>query len=257
MNAVGKIATLFDNDIGRQIEEVIKVDQTSADIIASEINEYVVTDAIRKHFVNVLEKYQTAPQNPSDNVAIWISGFFGSGKSSFAKVLGLAIEDREILGTPAAKRFSARAGDAKLSVVLNTVNEKIPTHTVIFDVSTDRGIRSGNQMLTEIMYRLFLASLGYAKDIDLAELEIGLEAEGKLEEFRKTFESLHGKAWDEQKGMTIFALNEASAVLHKLNPETYPMADSWSKGRPKMDITAGRLADRIVELMKRRKPASR
>jgi hypothetical protein len=109
-------------------------------------------------------------------------------------------------------------------------------------------------MLTEIMYRLFLASLGYAKDIDLAELEIGLEAEGRFEEFKKTFQSLHGKDWDDQKGMTIFALNEASAVLHKLNPATYPMADSWSKGRPKMDITAGRLADRIVELMKRRKP---
>lgn len=251
---MGNIATLFDNDITRQIEEVIKVDQTTADIIASEINDYVVTDAIKKHFVNVLEKYQTAPQNPTDNVAIWISGFFGSGKSSFAKVLGLAIEDRDILGTGAAKRFSARAGDAKLSVVLNTVNEKIPTHTVIFDVSTDRGIRSGNQMLTEIMYRLFLASLGYAKDIDLAELEIALEAQNRLDEFKTVFEALHKKAWDDQKGMTIFALNEASAVLHKLEPATYPMADSWSKGRPKIDITPGRLADRIVELMKRRKP---
>ena len=70
MNAVGKIATLFDNDITRQIEEVIKVDQTSADRIALEIGEYVVTDAIRKHFVSVLEKYQTAPQNPSDNVRV-------------------------------------------------------------------------------------------------------------------------------------------------------------------------------------------
>jgi hypothetical protein len=251
---VSKIATLFDNDITRQIEEVIKVDQTSADIIASEIEEYVVTDAIKKHFVHVLERYQETPQKPHEGVAIWISGFFGSGKSSFAKVLGLAIEDRDILGTPAAKRFAARANDAKLNVVLNTINEKIPTHTVIFDVSTDRGIRSGNMMLTEIMYRLFLESLGYAKDFDLAELEIALEAEGRFEEFTATFEALHKKAWDKQKNMTIFALNEASAVLHKLNPATYPMADSWSKGRPKMDITAGRLADRIVELMKRRKP---
>jgi len=84
-------------------------------------------------------------------------------------------------------------------------------------------------MLTEIMCRLFLASLGYAKDIDLAELEIALEAEGKFDEFKKTFQTLHGMAWDEQKGMTIFALNEASAVLHKLNPATYRMADSWSR----------------------------
>ena len=226
-----KIASIFANDVTRQIEEVIKVDQTDADIIADEIDEYVVTDAIKKHFVRVLERYQETPQKPHEGIAIWISGFFGSGKSSFAKVLGLAIEDRDILGTPAARRFAARAGDPKLEVVLKTINEKIPTHTVIFDVSTDRGIRSGNQMLTEIMYRLFLASLNYAKDIDLAELEIALEADGKLEVFEKTFKELHGKAWDDQKGMTIFALNEASAVLHKLNPKTYPMADSWSKSR--------------------------
>src|SRR6266581_7502927 len=206
MNAVGKIATLFDNDISRQIEEVIKVDQTSADIIASEIDEYVVTDAIKKHFVNVLEKYQTAPQNPSDNVAIWISGFFGSGKSSFAKVLGLAIEDRDILGTPAAKRFAARANDAKLNVVLNTINEKIPTHTVIFDVSTDRGIRSGNQMLTEIMYGLFLQSLGYAKDLDLSELEIGLEEKEQLEGFEAEYRRLFKKEWSIEKGKVAFAL---------------------------------------------------
>ena len=65
------------------------------------------------------------------------------------------------------------------------IAEKIPTHAVIFDVSTDRGIRSGNQTLTEIMYRLFLQSLGYAKDLDLSELEIALEEKGEL----ATFES--------------------------------------------------------------------
>jgi hypothetical protein len=251
---VSKIGSLFANDITRQIEEVIKVDQTDAEIIAAEIDEYVVTDAIRKHFLHVLERYQETPQKPHEGIAVWISGFFGSGKSSFAKLFGLAVEDRDILGTPAAQRFAARAGDPKLNVVLKTINEKIPTHTVIFDVSTDRGIRSGNQMLTEIMYRLFLASLDYARDIDLAELEIALESEGELDLFKKTFKELHGKVWDSQKGMTIFAINEASAVLHKLKPSIYPMADSWSKGRPKIDISPGRLADRIAELMKRRKP---
>ena len=127
----------------------------------------------------MLERYQETPQKPHEGIAIWVSGFFGSGKSSFAKMLGLAIENRDILGIPAARRFAARDGRSKLDVVLKTINEKIPTHTVIFDVSTDRGIRSGNQTLTEIMYRLFLASLGYAKDLDLAELEIGLEADGR------------------------------------------------------------------------------
>src|SRR5882724_11653131 len=108
MNAVAKIATLFDNDIARQIEEVIKVDQTSEDVIASEIGEYVVTDAIKKHFVHVLERYQETPQKPHEGVAIWISGFFGSGKSSFAKMLGLSISNRTIEGESAADLFARR-----------------------------------------------------------------------------------------------------------------------------------------------------
>ena len=62
-------------------------------------------------------------------------------------------------------------------MLLKTIGEHIPTHAVIFDVSTDRGIRSGNQTITEIMYRLFLQSLGYARDLDLSELEITLEAD--------------------------------------------------------------------------------
>src|ERR1700720_2420094 len=97
-----KIATLFANDINRSIEEVIKVDQTAEDIVAAEIDEYVVTDAINRHFVDVMERYQEAPQKPTDGIAIWVSGLFGSGKSSFAKLLGLAIENREIEGKPAA-----------------------------------------------------------------------------------------------------------------------------------------------------------
>ena len=125
-----KIASIFANDIARQIEEVIKVDQTDADVIAAEIDEYVVTEAIKKHYLHVLERYQETPQKPHEGVAIWISGFFGSGKSSFAKVLGLAIEDRDILGSPAARRFAARACDPKLDVVLKTINEKIPTHSI-------------------------------------------------------------------------------------------------------------------------------
>src|SRR3954451_21151922 len=130
MSAVDKIASIFANDISRQIEEVIKVDQTDADVIAAEIDEYVVTDAIKKHNLHVLERYQETPQKPHEGVAIWISGFFGSGKSSFAKMLGLSISNRTVAGESAADRFAERAGDKKLQVLLKAITEKIPTHAV-------------------------------------------------------------------------------------------------------------------------------
>ncbi len=249
------IKTLFANDIHRRIEEVIKVDQTDEEIVRDEINEYVVTDAIRSHFTQILEAYRETPNKPHEGIAIWVSGFFGSGKSSFAKMLGLSVANRTVAGESAAERFAHRAGDKKLQVLLKTINEQIPTHAVIFDVSTDRGIRSGNQTLTEIMYGLFLQSLGYAKDLDLSELEIGLEEKGQLARFEEEYRRLFKKDWATEKGKVAFALSEASRVLHSLDPDTYPMADSWVKAvKNKADITPGKLAERVGELMKRRKP---
>lgn len=248
------IATLFSGDVSRRIEEVIKVDQTSAEVIASELDEYVATNSIRRHFIDVFDLYLQTPRKPHEGIAVWVSGFFGSGKSSFAKILGLTIENRDVLGVGAAKRFARRTGDPKLQVLLDGINENIPTHTVIFDVSTDRGIRSGNQMLTEIMYRLFLESLGYAKDIELAELEIDLETRGQLSEFEAAFERLHGKEWKTEKSMLSFAIGEASATLSALYPKIYPHPDSWAKGRAKVDVSPGKLADRVTLLMERRRP---
>src|SRR6202521_5336987 len=249
------IKTLFANDIHRRIEEVIKVDQTDEEIIRDEINEYVVTDAIRSHYTNIFDAYRETPNKPHEGIAVWVSGFFGSGKSSFAKMLGLSIENRSVAGVPAGDRFAERTQDTKLHVLLKAITEKIPTHAVIFDVSTDRGIRSGNQSLTEIMYGLFLQSLGYAKDLDLSELEIGLEEKGQLQGFETEYRRLFDKEWSAEKGKVAFALSEASRVLQSLNPLTYPMADSWVKAvKNKADISPGKLAERANELMKRRRP---
>src|SRR5437016_6223811 len=135
------IKTLFASDIHRRIEEVIKVDQTDEEILREEIDEYVVTDSIQSHYTRIFEAYSETPNKPHEGIAVWVSGFFGSGKSSFAKMLGLSIRSRAVGGIPAGDRFAQRAGDNKLQVLLKAINEKIPTHAVIFDVSTDRGIR--------------------------------------------------------------------------------------------------------------------
>lgn len=257
MTTPARIKALFAGDIYRRIEEVIKVDQSDAEIIRDEIGEYVVTDAISKLYVDVLERYAETPNKPHEGVAVWVSGFFGSGKSSFAKMLGLSIENRRVGDRSAAELFADRTGSQKLQVLLKSINEKIPTHAVIFDVSTDRGIRSGNQRLSEIMYGLFLQSLGYAKDLDLSELEIGLEEQGRLTRFEDEYRRLFKKDWATEKGKVAFALSEASRVLHSLEPDTYPMADSWVKAvKNKADITPGKFAERASELMKRRKPGS-
>ena len=249
-----KVEQLFANDIHRRIEEVIKVDQTDEQIVREEISEYWVTDDITKGYLDILEAYRETPQKPHEGVGIWVSGFFGSGKSSFAKMIGLALENRQLGSESASALFAERLRDDRGNVLLSTIAEQIPTSAVIFDVSTDRGIRTGNQTLTEIMYRLFLESLGYARDIDLAELEITLEAEDKLQAFEDAYRKLFNQNWDDRKNRPAFALQQASQVMHELEPDTFHTADSWresAKGRA--DVTPGHLASRCKELMARRR----
>jgi hypothetical protein len=249
------IKDLFANKIDRHIEEVIKVDQTDDNIVRDEIKEYVVTDSICKHYSTILNRYWETPNHPHEGVGIWVSGFFGSGKSSFAKNLGLAIENRSLKGESAASLFGKQTGDQEIQVLFSNITEHIPTQAVIFDISTDRGIRSGNQTLTEITYRLFLERLGYAKDLDLAELEITLEGEGKLESFKETFHKFYGKKWDREKGKVAFAIAWASRVMHEMEPRTYATPDSWSQAAiNRADITPNVLAERCKLLMGRRRP---
>ena len=249
------IADLFAKDISRHIEEVIKVDQTDEQVIREELSEYVVTDSIRAQFTEVFEKYWETPKKPHEGVGVWVSGFFGSGKSSFAKYLGLALANRSIAGAGAAALLAQRAGDQKVEVLLRNISEQIPTEAVIFDVSTDRGIRTGNQTLTEIMYRLFLQSLGYARDLDLSELEITLEDEGRLEAFKARYQELFAREWDREKGKIAVAVQQASRVMNALEPATYPTVDSWRESAMRRaDINPGELAKRCLELMQRRRP---
>ena len=249
------IRELFAKNVDRRIEEVVKVNQTDEDRIREELDEYVVTRSIRNHYLNVFERYDETFNNPHEGVGIWVSGFFGSGKSSFAKYLGLAIADRSVKGKGAGGILADLLGDNRGRVLLNQIRERLPTHAIIFDVSTDLGIISGNQRLTEIMYRALLRELGYPSDLDLAELEIQLEADGRLDEFRETFLASYEKPWDEMKQLVAFAMNPASQVMHEMDPRYFPSPESWlNAARGRADITAGILAERCKDLMARRKP---
>lgn len=247
------IRELFSRDIDRKIEEVIKVDQTDEAILREELEEYVVTKSIKKSYLDILEEYAQRPNQPSDAVGVWVSGFFGSGKSSFAKNLGLALAKRPVEGTNARDLLNQRLNDSKASALFKKIEELAPTDAVIFDVSTDRGVM-GNQTLTEIIYRSFLEHLGYSRDLDIAELEISLEEDGRLGDFLQAYSDTYpGKDWGVQKNRPAFALGQASRVMAVLDPDTFSEPGSWKDWASKRaDISPGLLAERCKTLMERR-----
>ena len=249
------IRALFAKPVDRKIEEVIKVDQFEEQTVLTEFEEYVITDSIREHYQTVYDEIIQVAKNPREGIGVWVSGFFGSGKSSFAKILGYTLAAKSICGKSASDLFKKNLKDARVSDRLDIINRTLPTHAVIFDVSMDRGVRFASERISEIMYKALLRELDYAEDFDLAELEITLEGDGRLDEFSRLFEKLHGKAWKVRRKVGL-SINEASAVLHKLDPKTYPQADSYanSVGKGRADISPNKLAERAFELTERRIP---
>jgi hypothetical protein len=103
------IRDLFEKRIDRRIEEVIKVDQADEETVLNELQEYVLTESIGEHFTTVYKAIADAPSEPHEGIGIWVSGFFGSGKSSFAKIMGYTVAGRLVCGQSASEIVKDKA----------------------------------------------------------------------------------------------------------------------------------------------------
>ena len=131
------IGALLTRDLRRKIEEIIQVDQADEQSVHEEITEYIATDSIRDQYAEVLTAIADAPADPHEGVGVWISGFFGSGKSSFAKNLGYALQhDKTVKGESFATLFKQQIGDERISNLLDSVNTRMPTDVILFEVAS-------------------------------------------------------------------------------------------------------------------------
>ena len=247
------VEDLLNRDLSRKIEEIIQVDQDDEQSVYDEITEYVATDSIRDQYHELFRAIADAPSEPHEGIGVWISGFFGSGKSSFAKYLGYALENKPFCGKLFADLFKDQIEDERIGNLLGLINTKTPTEVILFEVAKERDTRKVTERIAELMYTVLLRKLKYAEDFDIAELEIELESEGKLDQFVQTCKKLHGKEWSiVRKGAQ--KLSRASAVLHELDKKTYPSADSWAHSQRNRDaaITVSKVVQRTFELWGRR-----
>ena len=249
-----KVKEALERDLTRPIEGIIKLDQRNERVVYEEITEYVATERIRDQYYDVLRAIADAKSEQTEATGIWISGFFGSGKSSFAKNLGYVLANHSVLGENAGELFCRQVQDERITALVNYINTAIPTEVIMFDVAGVRDSRDSTERMSELMYRNLLRALDYADNFEIAELEIDLEAEGVLDQFIHACEARYGPWQTVRKTARNF--NCASAILHEMDPDTYPSADSWAKsttGR-KAELTVDDLVSRVFDLMERRRP---
>jgi hypothetical protein len=249
-----KIKELFRGDIERPIETVIHVDLSDEAIVAQEIAEYVVTENIREHLEELVDVYADTARNPSESTNVWVSGFFGSGKSSFAKAVGYALANPIIEGRTAADRLLARANSHKLEALLSTAHKLAPAIPVFIDLASGRDMLREGESLVFPVYRALLKRLGYSTNEVLAELEFTLEdpQDDRLAVFEAAVvEATGGRLWGQVRDVAL-AKNYASRALHLIDPANFPSADSWVKAATAPNIDHNWLANRALELLSRR-----
>ena len=113
-----RIQSMFKDDINRKINGVVKVDQDESSVLVQELNEYVITRELKKHFITFFNNYIESFNETTADIGVWISGFFGSGKSHFLKMLSYLLENKEVQGVKTVERFRAKFADDPATFML-------------------------------------------------------------------------------------------------------------------------------------------
>jgi hypothetical protein len=200
-----KIKELFVKPIDRNIQGVIKVGQTDESYLQQELEEYVITNELKKYFKVFFDKYIEGIYDNTDKIGVWISGFFGSGKSHFLKILSYLLENKEACGRKAVDYFkgSGKIDDSFLIAnITRAASEAENTDVILFNIDSKNSSSSGEERdpIVSVFLKVFNEKQGYCgSDPYVADLERRLEEQNKLEDFKKIFFAKEGSSWDETR----------------------------------------------------------
>ena len=132
-----QIKEMFAKKIDREIQGVIIVGQGEDSNVSQELEEYVVTRELQKHFADFYTAYKKGIVGTTPKMGVWISGFFGSGKSHFLKILSYLLENRQVGGKRALDYF---IDDKKIIDPMVLADMKLaaetPTDAILFNIDS-------------------------------------------------------------------------------------------------------------------------
>ena len=199
------IRELFEKEIDRPIQGVVTIGNEDDRQKKQELEEYVCTDEITKSFRTFFRRYRESINNPTEKIGVWITGFFGSGKSHFLKILGYILENEVVNGTESAKYFDGKIKDQMVLADIQTC-AKADNKVVLFNIDSKAksDSKTRTQAIMDIMLRAFNESVGYCGTSPwVADLERTLDNEGKLHDFISKFEESSGRNWVQTRAKAL------------------------------------------------------
>jgi len=245
-----KLKEIFDKDPTRTISRVVMVDQHQGDIVGTEVEEYVATEQIRRILQDVIDQFLETRMGRETEVCSWISGFFGSGKSHLAKMLGYILSDREVVYTD-GRRLNVADYFAKKHRLRGTNILSGVLKTKAFFYNMLKFDRARDEDLCRYIYRSLLRDLGYSEIPWVAEIEHNLQQEGLWDEFNKIVKKETGKDWEEIREIEIQMRPILVKALTIIKPDIYPNFDITQQAvqdqRDEFILGTERLVKRLVD----------
>lgn len=225
------IKEMFEKEIDRDIQGVIIVGQSEAENVAQELDEYVVTKELQKHFADFFSAYKKGIVGTTSRMGVWISGFFGSGKSHFLKILSYLLANKSVGDRKAIDYF---VDDKKIvdRIVLADMKLAADTDTdvVLFNIDSksDGGGKQNKDAIVNVFLKVFNEMQGFCGAMPfLADLERKLTEEGRYNEFEQKFKEVYGATWKDSRQDFDFIQDDVVEVLTRMDFMSEAAARNW------------------------------
>lgn len=239
--------------LDRRIEKVIQYDMSDAAQLRQEVSEYVITDNIRHNFERLLDLIDQGMEGGSTEIGVWVSGFYGSGKSSFTKYLGFGLDqDRIVDDMPFLKHLQDRMESVQLQQRFSTVAQKHNPTVIMLDLASEQLADENMADISSVLYAKVMQWAGYARDRKIAYLEFMLEEDDHLGAFAKRVEEQYGMSWDDVKNQPLVANRVASDLAHEFYPDIFRDRDALASLDVDERVSERERTQRMIDLIRRR-----
>ena len=261
-----QIKNMFEKQIDRDIKGVIKVGQSDEENIYQELDEYVVTKELLKHFRVFFENYEKGIDGYTDKMGVWISGFFGSGKSHFLKILSYLLKNSTVEGKRAIEYFTGCESDAGIRPKIEapmliaemTKAGETDSDVMLFNIDSKGSakIGSGKEAIVEVFMKVFNEMQGYCGSVPyLADFERQLDGEGRFEEFKEKFEQIAGAAWEKKRQAFAVIQDKVVKTLVEMDFMSEEAARNWCKNaKGNYDISIEKFVSLVQEYCEKKGP---
>lgn len=242
-----QLQNIYKSDINRDINGVIKVAQDDERSMVQELSEYVITKELRRHFNTFLNHYEHSLEQPTDKIGVWISGFFGSGKSHFLKMLSYLLSNRTVGGKKAVQYFADKFDDPMMYAQLENC-VKVPTETILFNIDSKSPLTKDKTAILRVFAKVFYEHQGfYGNDLKVAKLEQFISRSGKTEQFQECFARINGGSWEDSRESFAFFEDDIVSAMSEALDMSETAARNWFNGEEEIELSIEQLVKEIKE----------